>query len=137
MTNPNVALYEELKEEFASKPTRYSMTDDITNLGATLGRLQESADVVLERYHTFREFPTFLFAIPSKETWILIDVLNDSVKVVIRSNDSIDAMAAAFSLVSGSPIDEVTWEDLADLKSDDDDDEDEDDEDPKDLDLDF
>ena len=118
MTNPNIALYEELKEAFAAKPTRYSMTDDIQNLGAALGRLQASESVSLERYHTFRELPTFIFAMSNTETWILIDVLNDSTKVVIRSNDSIDAMAEAFSLVSGRSLDEITWEDLAELKSD-------------------
>jgi len=118
MTNPNVALYEELKEAFAAKPTRYSMTDDIQNLGAALGRLQASESVSLERYHTFRELPTFIFAMSNTETWILIDVLNDSTKVVIRSNDSIDAMAEAFSLVSGRSLDQITWEDLAELKSD-------------------
>lgn len=118
MTNPNVALYEELKEAFAAKPTRYSMTDDIQNLGTALGRLQASESVSLERYHTFRELPTFIFAMSNTETWILIDVLNDSTKVVIRSNDSIDAMAEAFSLVSGRSLDEITWEDLAELKSD-------------------
>jgi len=118
MTNPNIALYEELKEAFAAKPTRYSMTDDIENLGAALGRLQASESVSLERYHTFRELPTFIFAMSNTETWILIDVLNDSTKVVIRSNDSIDAMAEAFSLVSGRSLDEITWEDLAELKSD-------------------
>jgi len=118
MTNPNVALYEELKEAFAAKPTRYSMTDDIDNLGAALGRLQASESVSLERYHTFRELPTFIFAMSDTETWILIDVLGDSTKVVIRSNDSIDAMAEAFTLVSGLSLDEITWEDLAELKSD-------------------
>ena len=112
MTNPNVALYEELKEAFAAKPTRYSMTDDIDNLGAALGRLQASESVSLERYHTFREPPTFIFAMSDTETWILIDVLGDSTKVVIRSNDSIDAMAEAFTLVSGLSLDEITWEDL-------------------------
>lgn len=122
MTNPNVALYEELKEAFAAKPTRYSMTDDIENLGAALGRLQAAESVSLERYHTFRELPTFIFSMSEKETWILIDVLNDSTKVVIRSNHSIDAMAEAFSLVSGTAHDEITWEDLAELKSDHDDD---------------
>ena len=118
MTNQNVALYEELKEAFAAKPTRYSMTDDIDNLGAALGRLQASESVSLERYHTFRELPTFIFAMSDTETWILIDVLGDSTKVVIRSNDSIDAMAEAFTLVSGLSLDEITWEDLAELKSD-------------------
>ena len=117
MTNPNVALYEELKEAFAAKPTRYSMTDDIDNLGAALGRLQAAESVVLERYHTFRELPSFIFSMRDQETWILIDVLNDSTKVVIRSNDSIDAMARAFALVSGTAIDDVTWEDLADLNA--------------------
>ena len=118
MTNPNVALYEELKEAFAAKPTRFSMTDDIENLGAALGRLQASEAVHLERYHTFRELPTFIFAMSDTETWILIDVLGDTTKVVIRSNDSIDAMAQAFTLVSGLSLDEITWEDLAELKSD-------------------
>ena len=118
MTNPNAALYEELKDAFAAKPTRYSMTDDIDNLGSALGRLQASELVSLERYHTFRELPTFIFAMSDTETWILIDVLGDSTKVVIRSNDSIDAMAEAFSLVSGLSLDEITWEDLAELKTD-------------------
>lgn len=118
MTNPNATLYEELKDAFAAKPTRYSMTDDIENLGAALGRLQAADFVSLERYHTFRELPTFIFSMDGKETWILIDVLNDSTKVIIRSNDSIDAMAEAFSLISGTALDEITWEDLAELKSD-------------------
>lgn len=119
MTNPNVALYEELKDEFASKPTRYSMTDDIENLGATLSRLENSDVIELDRYHTFREMPTFLFSVRDAETWILIDVLDDSTKVVIRSNESMEAMTTAFSLVSGLTLNDATWQDLAELKDED------------------
>lgn len=129
MSNPNVALYEELKTEFASKPTRFSITEDLDDLRGALNRLWLDERLVMERYHNYNKLPTFLFEVKGEETWIFIDVLYDTVKVVIRSNHSFDSMTSALALVTGLCETDETWGTLSELTEDiftkvDDDDED-------------
>ena len=115
MSNPNVDLYEEMKTEFASKPTRFSITEDLDDLNEALCRLSVDERLVLDRYHSHSKLPTFLFAVKGEETWIFIDVLYDTVKVVIRSNHSFESMTSALALVTGLCETDETWNTLSEF----------------------
>ena len=102
MTNPNITLYEEILNDFAEKPTAFSATSDIENMERALIALNESSEATLVRYHTYAEMPTFLYELTARQTWILIDrIANAKTKVVVRSFESLAAVADALALVSG------------------------------------
>jgi len=99
MANPNAALYEEILDDFATKPTLFSATDNLENMERALFILNADPTVTLVRYHSYSDMPTFVYELEGRQTWILID----------RSADSLDAVSDAIALASGLGRDDESW----------------------------
>ena len=110
MANPNAALYEEILEDFATKPTLFSATDNLENMERALFILNADPTVSLVRYHSYSEMPTFVYELEGRQTWILIDrIAHGRTKIVVRSANSLDAVSDAIALASGLGRDAETW----------------------------
>lgn len=110
MANPNAALYEEILEDFSTKPTYFSATEDLENMERALFILNGDPTVKLVRYHSYSDMPTFVYEIEGQQTWILIDrISNGRTKIVVRSAQSLDAVSDAIALASGLGRDDESW----------------------------
>jgi len=110
MANPNAALYEEILEDFATKPTLFSATDNLENMERALFILNADPTVTLVRYHSYSDMPTFVYELEGRQTWILIDrIAHGRTKIVVRSADSLDAVSDAIALASGLGHDDDSW----------------------------
>jgi hypothetical protein len=110
MANPNAALYEEILESFAAKPTLFSATDNLDNMERALFILNADPTVTLLRYHSYSAMPTFVYELEDQQTWILIDRLpHGRTKIVVRSAASLDAVSDAIAMASGLGRDDHDW----------------------------
>jgi len=110
MANPNAALYEEILEDFATKPTLFSATDNLENMERALFILNTDPTVTLVRYHSYSDMPTFVYELEGRQTWILIDrIAHGRTKIVVRSAESLDAVSDAIALASGLGRDDEDW----------------------------
>ena len=110
MANPNAALYEEILDDFATKPTLFSATDNLENMERALFILKADPTVTLVRYHSYSDMPTFVYELEGRQTWILIDrIAHGRTKIVVRSADSLDAVSDAIALASGLGRDDEYW----------------------------